>query len=775
MADVEDRDDDALGVSGDEKIVLEAKKRHRRCRDWEGDARKNSLEDTKFAEGDSRNGYQWDEKQRNARTSDGRPALTINKVRQGCLQIINDQRQNKSQIRVRPVGDGASFPAAEVYEGIVRHIEYASNAMETYDSAAWHQITGGYGAWRVTTEYADDGSLDQDIFIRRIKDPNTVWLDPDINEFDGSDARYGFVTKDLSRDAFRLEYPEWADKIPDGRSKDFAEDDAGWHDTDKVRVAEYFRRVATKDMLHHVQVPDDAPWPAGVPRAGVVKQSDHPEEHHETIAAMATRSRPITSHRVEWFKIAGDQIIERGEWAGRFIPLVRVIGEETVLDGKLDRKGHVRALLDPQRMMNYYASQAVEFVAGQTKTPWIGAAEAFEGVETIWSDPSTSKGYLPYNAYDEQGRKIEKPERVQPPVSHPAASEGMDRAERQMMAASGQYQAQFGENENAKSGVAIQTRQRQGDNATYHYIDHMAQAQRLTGRILIDLIPKVYDTPRVIKIMAEDGEQSDVQVQPGTNVPHQQVATGPNGQPAQLSPDQVAAMQADKALADKVKTIFDPTVGRYDVEADVGPSFSTKRQEAFNALSQIMQNNPEAMKIGGDLMWKAAEFPMSDELAERWRRTLPPDVLGAAPPPAVLQAQQQLKGLQAQMQKLMQQLHDKGQQESRADAEEKRKDYEAETARMVALAKIYPDEFQPAVRQLMSDVMQTPIIPLMAAHDQAEQAVGLTPPPAPPAAPGAAPSPGEGMGGPGQGASPPRASVPPVAPPAPPAQPQPGA
>ncbi len=771
MADIDDRDDGAEGVSPDETIVLEAKKRFRRCREWEQEARTNALEDTKFAEGDSRNKYQWDAAQHQARTKDGRPALTINKVRQGCLQIINDQRQNKSQIRVRPVGDGASFPAAEVHEGIVRHIEYQSNAMETYDSAAWHQITGGYGAWRVTTEYVDDGSLDQDIFIRRVKDPNTVWLDPDINEFDGSDARFGFVTKDLSRDAFKVEYPDWAGKIPEGREEGFTADDAGWHDTDKVRVAEYFRRVDTKDTLHHVQVPDGAPWPAGVPRAGVVKQSDHPEEHHAAIAAMATRSRPITSHKVEWYKIAGDQIIERGEWAGRFIPLVRVIGEETVLDGKLDRKGHVRALLDPQRMFNYYASQDVEFIAGQTKTPWIGVAEAFEGVESYWANPSDTKGYLPYNAYDEQGRPIPKPERIEPPVSHQAAGQGMDRAERQMMAASGQYQSQFGEAENAKSGVAIQTRQRQGDNATYHYIDHMAQAQRFTGRILIDLIPKVYDTPRVIKIMAEDGEQSDVQVQPGANVAHSQTGpVGPGGAQAPLSPDQVATMQADKALADKVKTIFDPTVGRYDVEADVGPSFGTKRQEAFNAMSQMMGQNQELMKVAGDLMFKAADFPMADEISERLRRAVDPAVLGAAPPPAVQEAQQQLKGLQAQMQKLMQQLHDKGQQESRADAEEKRKDYEAETARMVAIGKIDPSAMIPVVRQLVSEALGTPIVPLLGAHAAAEQAFGV--------GQGAPQLPagsviGSPPGAPGQGASPPPNAPPAGPPPAPSAPPGP--
>lgn len=718
-------DADKKGLSADEKIVAEMKGRFKRCADRESTFRAWYGEDMKFLEGDSRNQYQWEDTQIRARTAAQKPALTVNKTRQACLQIINDQRQNKSQIRIRPVGDGASYAAAGVYEGIVRHIEYQSNAMETYDSAAWHQIGGGYGVWRISTDYVDDTSMDQEIFVKRIPDPLSVYLDPDIQEFDGSDARFGFVFRDMPRDEFETEYPALKDDMPSEVTLDH---DRGWHDGDYVRVAEYFRRRDRADTLMHVKVPDEHPWIPGAPREGVIKASSLPKEHRDKVPDhFVQRKRAITTSDVEWFKVVGDQIVDRGTWAGRYIPLVRVIGEETVIDGKLDRKGHVRALLDPQRMLNWYASQAVEFVAGQTKTPWLVTAEAIDGLENDWNNANTeSKPYLSYNGFDEQSRPTQKPERVSPPVSQPAANDGMDRAERQMMAASGQYQSQFGEQENAKSGVAIQTRQRQGDNATYHYIDHMAQAVRFTGRQLIDLIPKVYDTARVIKIMAEDGDQQEVHLDPDASAPHAQV--GPDGRP--MKPKEVEQAQSDPSLADKVKTIFNPTVGRYDVEADIGPSFATKRQEQFAALSQIMSQNPEAMKIAGDLLFRSADFTMADDLAERFKRTVPPAVLGTGPSLDLQQAQQHFQAQLGQAQqiiaKLTKDLADKGQDDRDRGTKAKLEDYRAETERMTALAKVFPAEFAPVVRGLVSDALGTPIVPLMAAHAAADQLMSAT-------------------------------------------------
>lgn len=698
----------------DEKIVEEAKKRFERVKEHEATARARFIADIKFAEGDSDNWYQWDEalRDRRAKAPGGaRPCLTINKVRQQNLQIINDGRENKAQIEVRPTGDGATYEAAKVYEGICRHIEYQSNAQIAYDTANFYQIWGGIGYWRVLTEYSAPESFDQEIFIRRIPDPTSVYLDGDIQQYDGSDARFGFVFRDIPKDEFDNEYPEWKDELGDeaiqgddgptmGRMDD-------WADKEHVRVAEYYRKTEKPDRL--LRLVDGS----------TVLKSKMPSEAFDVLEAngLIVQERETNRTQIEWFKIAGSKIIDRRDWPGIYIPIVRVIGEETLINGELDRKGHTRASKDPQRMYNFQSSAMVEILALQSKSPWIAPKESVEGLETVWNNANNENvPYLLYNHRDEQGQPLPEPKRQVPGQMGPAIVQAMQIAQQEMMMTSGQYQSQFGENENAKSGIAIQTRQRQGDKATYHYIDHLAQAIRFTGRILIDLIPKIYDTPRIIKIMAEDGTQTEVNVKPDGPIYQQMVG----GQPA--NQEQVKSAENDPNLKDKIETIFNPSVGKYDVEADIGPAYATRRQETFNALSQMMGQNQELVKIAGDLLFRAADFPMADEVAERFKRSIPANILGVGPPPEMQQLQQQNQALHGIIQQFSQQLAEaqsklkQGVDSSELDA------YKATTDRMRALGGIDPEGFTPVARAEASSLIGAPVVPYMDAHAQADQA-----------------------------------------------------
>jgi hypothetical protein len=719
--------DDTL--KGDEKIVSEAKTRFRRAQDWERAARDRFLADTKFCEGDSDNNYQWEDTIRNRRMTDQRPCLTVNKTRQHCLQIVNDARQNKAQIRLIPTGDGATYESAKIFEGITRHIEYISNALEAYDSATWRQVTGGWGYWRVVTDYLDDKSFDQEIYIRRIPDPLSVYLDPDIQEFDGSDARFGFVFKDWTYDEFDAEYPDERDKSGDLPFSD----DNGWLAKDHIRVAEYFRKSDKPDEL--LLLADNS----AVPKSALAKDALPDGAKPGAVANVGgawlpiVKTRPVTRAEIDWFKIAGDRIIERTIWPGCYIPLVRVIGEETIIEGQLDRKGHTRALKDPQRMYNYQTSAMVEAIALQSKSPYITAVESLEGLETYWENANReNRAYLPYNALTDEGAAIPPPQRQNPPSMPAAYIEAMKVAQTELMMASGQWQAQMGENENAKSGVAINARQRQGDNATYHYIDHLAQAIKFTGKILIDLIPKIYDTPRVIKIMAEDGDQSEVHIDPTASQPSQMVAPGPQG-PQPITEGQAQKVQGDEDLAANIKTIFNPKVGKYDVEADVGPAYATRRQETFQALTQLMQASPDLMKVAGDLMMRAADFPMADELAERLKRMVPPQILGQGPSPDAIQIQQEaeakMQAVQQMTTHLVQQLSEATAKLKDKDAEMKIKDYEAETRRMQVAGAIDQDAMKLVVRSELSQLLGIPVVPAMAAHAEAEQAMQPQPEP----------------------------------------------
>ena len=501
-------------------ILLAAKKQFEICEKWEAQARTYFEYDLKFANADSNNMFQWDNWVIGDRIINNRPCLTINKTQQHNLQIINDGKQNKPGVNIRPVGDEASFEAAQVFQEVVRHIEYISSAENVYDNASVFQVNAGWGYWRVTVEPISSTSFDHEIYIRRIKDPRNVYLDPYINEIDGSDANFGFIFDDIPKELYDAEYPDFKDA---GGAAVFNNMSDGWFQKDIVRVAEYYRKSKKSDLLvafilpttkeqiieHYSKLPKEA---KDIYNQIKKSEKDLPEDQR------SYKERKVLKDNVEWFKIAGNIIIDRSPWLGDSIPIVRLIGTETVIDGVWDCKGHTRALLDPQRIYNINSSANVEFGALQTKVPWLAPAAAIEGLEEYWKTANTvNHSFLPWNHIDDEGNPIPPPARPAPPAASPAYVNQMKIAQDEMMMVSGQYQAQMGENENAKSGVAINARQRQGDRATYHFIDNLAIAIRRTGKILIQLIPLVYDTQRVMRIEAKDGtimllSQKDVEL-----------------------------------------------------------------------------------------------------------------------------------------------------------------------------------------------------------------------------------------------------------------------
>lgn len=663
MDNLQDED----GLKGDDLIIHEAQRRFNYCEDWEAQARVRFLEDLKFANADSDNKYQWPDAIRANRDVSQRPCLTINKTRQHNLHIINDAKQNTPRVRIIPTGDGSSYKSSQIYEGIVRHIEYISNSDAAYDTATEFQVEAGIGYWRIVTDYAGDDSFDQEIFIRRVKDPLNIYLDPDILEKDGSDARFAFIFDDMPKDEFKEAYPKYADKA----SQVALNDTTSWTDEHHVRIAEYYRCVKKTDKVVAITNPETG-------EQETHKVSEMSKElkayYKSVIDDPTTKYRTIETNEIEWYLIVGETVVDHTTWPGKYIPIVRVVGEETIINGEMDRKGHTRALKDAQRMFNYAASSAVEVVALQSKSPYIAPAQAIEGLETYWNNANTeNSSILPYNHIDDDGEPIPMPERAQPPVQSTGFMQMMQDSDRQMDMASGQFEATFGQPSNERSGVAINARQRQGETATYHYIDNLAIAIRYTGKILIDLIPKVYDTPRVIRILAEDGSDSEVQLDP------------------QL---QQAHMQLVHQRTEEVKHIFNPNVGKYDVLAEVAPGYATRREEEYNALTQIISNEPSAFMLLGDLWADNSDFPGAPKIAERMRNMLPPQATGKAPsipPEQVDQMQQQIQKANEINGKLLQKISEDA-IKLKSYAEKNDIDaYKAETGRMVATADILHD------------------------------------------------------------------------------------
>lgn len=670
------------------EILKEARDRFKRCEAWEANARKNWKADVKFAEGDSDNLWQWPDDVLTHRETDQKPILTINAVRQHNLDILNDARQAQVGVKIIPTGGEATYESAEAYMGVVRAIEYRSNAETAYQHGLRHAVQGGIGYWRLLTDYAADDSFDLEIMIRRVKDPMLIYLDPDIQEVDGLDAKFAFVTVMVPRDEAERRFPNHKDQL----ANTTIVGDTGWLTKDKVRIAEYWRRVPTEDTLVAFMNPTTGERAQGL--LSEMRQAARDSKNPEAAALLKmiledefTQTRDVTRWKVECVTIVGDEVAEITPWLGIYIPIIRVVGEETVIDGQMDRKGHTRALKDAQRMFNYNASAFIEYGALQTKVPWVGPIEAVEDFMNYWETANTENhSILPYNSLDEDGNQINAPTRPEAPRSAPLYLEGMNAAAQWMRMASGQHEADLGMPSNERSGKAINERRREGDMATYHYLDHQSIAIRATGKQLIDLIPKVYDTERVLRYKGDDGNEVAIQIDP------------------KLS----GAVDTKQVDADQQMTIFNPNVGRYEVEADVGKSFATKRQEAFEAGTQILAQNPELTNIIGDLLFQNADFPGADEIARRLKRLVPPQALDEGANPEVQALQGQLQEAVEALTAMAKQLEDKSADQRTSQEKVAVSGYDAITKRLGAVKEALA--LDPAgLRQLVREVIMEAI------------------------------------------------------------------
>jgi hypothetical protein len=354
----------------------------------------------------------------------------------------------------------------------------------------------------------------------------------------------------------------------------------------------------------------------------------------------------------------------------------------------LDRKGHTRNLRDAQRMYNFWTSNAVEQVALSTKARWFVPVGASENLETYYKTLNRKNyPFIPWNAFDSEGNALPAPVPIDPPQMADAYIKGMMVAQQELMMASGQREENFGQQTNAISGRAIAERQRQGDNATYHFIDGLATAIRQVGNIILDVAPKIYTNNQIKMILAEDGSEQLIRIDSANDV----------------------AYAEETSDDDETWVVFNPKVGRYWVDSDIGPSYATKRQEAWDAFVQITSANQQLVGVIGDLMFRNADFPGADEIATRLKRMVPPNVLGEGPEPALQAAQQQNQQLQdmlAEMtQKLAEQELELADKTGKLQIEQQRADSDRIKQTGNAMADLGPEVLMPIVQQLVQQIL----------------------------------------------------------------------
>lgn len=550
---------------------------------------------------------QWDEKDAIARRKSGRPVLTIDQLAQFVNQVSNDVRMNTPSIDIAPSGGGADQETAEIFQGIIRQIEYKSGADDAYDNAVNFAIKCGIGYIRVDHDYADFMSFDQELHIERIINPFSVLFDPESIKADGSDARFCFVLEKMKVEDFKEKYPK-ANPVSFAvqyDSEEFADD---------VILAEYFYIEEQEVTLILVDG-----------EARILKSEDEIE-----VGAVTRKSKIRVVRRC---KMNGEEKLEETTFPGDFIPIVPVYGEEAWLDGKRHLYSLIRRSKDSQRMFNYWASMETELLQKSPKAHIIAVEGTTDDFAEDYINPDKS-AVLRYKQTDSSNRPAPPPQ-MTPPVQIPT---GIVNARQQttqdIRATMGLYDAFLGQQDNAISGVAIAGRQREGNRAVFHYADNLVRAIAQVGRILVSAIPEIYDTPRVVQIIGKE-ETNDV--------------VGINGM-------FVEGQEHNYSLGK----------GSYTVKVTTGASFSTMRQEAAEAYQRIVSAQPELMQVMGDLLFKYMDFPGAQAISERFKKTMNPDIIDNEIDPQVMQMQMQnqqlqqgVQALEAHIAKLQKQLEDK--------------------------------------------------------------------------------------------------------------------
>lgn len=552
-------------------------------------------------------GEQWDDAVKQKRGD--KPVLTLNRLPAFVQQLVGNRRLNETHIKIIP-DSGGTKDVAQIREGLVRNIQKVSRADRAYDKAYENQVICGIGNFQLALTAAHDDVFDQDITIEGIPNPFSVVWDRMAVDPTGEDARHVFVVDTLDKTSFEEMYPE-------SRPSEMTNDTnllgslkaEGWVTDSTVRVVSVWRlrsEPAVVAMLTDGDVVE-------------VKSEEHFLEISEQIQTQADGSLMVreTERRfAEMHLVTGHDILE-GPYRLQIqrVPVFRANGWEVNVGDKRTRFGLVRFLRDPQRLHNYWRSVIAERLMLSPKAPWTGPASAFEGYEEEWRNAHRNDaGYIPWNDEAPQA-----PQRTEPAQMEQALINEAGMASQDIRDITNLHEASMGQQSNEVSGRAITARQRVGELGSVIYQDNLNEAQGEAGKVINQLIPTVYDTARIIKVLKPESESIDSIT---INDPE--------------NPESI-----------------DITIGKYDVTTVTGPSYVTKRVEAADSMLNLINAMPETMAVAADKIVEAQDWPGAEEIARRLRLTLPPGMLSEEDmSPEQKQQQQQQAQAQAQQQQV---------------------------------------------------------------------------------------------------------------------------
>jgi hypothetical protein len=603
-----------------------ARERFKLAQTAENKFRQKALEDMKFLVGD-----QWPGETQTQRSEESRPCLTINRMPAIKSQIVNEQRAQRPAIIVKPVGDGADVDTAETWTGIIRHIFVNSDGEVAIDRGFEPMVVAGKGYCEIVADYLPGRTFDQELYIRPVRNFFSVYCDPAAVLPDETDANWKFKTCDYPFSEYKALFP--GSQL--AQLNDFTaigDNFPGWGDSKTIRVAEYWHKEWEEEQLYFIdngQVMDAARYRA------MTKEMD------EDSKPKIQKRRKMRTCKVYCSVINGIETIDEYKFPGTigYIPLIPFIAEDFDVDGERHLYGIVRNAKDAQRSINYFRSYAAEVIALAPKAPWVGWKGQFK--DGKWQNANVvNYAYLEADVVTTTGQpapSLPTRNQFEPPIQAILAmSQAVDQ---DLKSVTGIYEPSLGQTKTDQSGKAIDLLQKQGGLTNLNFTDNLSRTLRHIGRVILDAAPFIYDAPRVQRIIQPDGTTNHVVVHSGRE------------------------QAASQLKSDSIKEVYDLSAGTYDVVIDVGPSYQTKRQEAFNMQIQLAQadKSGEILKTCLDIIVGNSDSPGATEMAKRLKKLVPPQVLdddGSDPQVTI----QKLTGQVQQMQQVQQQLMQHNQQ-----------------------------------------------------------------------------------------------------------------
>lgn len=557
-------------------IVKEAREAIEASHTADRDNRREALEDLRFTAG-----FQWSDAARTERA--GRPMITINRSGQFLRQVSNPIRQNMPTIKVETDNDDSS-DMAEIANGMLRRIQYNSSASHVYAQSVEHMVACGIGWFRIVTDYLDQESFEQELLIKRIFNPLSVYPDPGAMEPDRSDMQWCLVSEMITPEAFKAKYPKMRAESIDAPSS-LGNGVITWNSSDKVRVAEYWKR---KEVPKTIALLADG---------SVVDLTGEGEKNIRELkaAGIVVNIRKVKGYKTQMTLVSGaDQLEDTYDCPCKWIPIVPVIGAEIPLETGTYRHGLIRFQREPQQLHNYFMSVAAETLGQQPRVPYLVTQKQIQNYKALWDSANRrATPYLPYDPDPSVPGGI--PQRVDPPPLPSALVQMAQLMSDDMKAATGVYDASLGAKSNETSGVAIAQRQAQGDNATAHFVDNLEHSLEHTGRILLDMMPKIYDSERTMRLIGEDDAEKSVTI----NKPIIKIGD------VELKHNDMSQMRFNS------------------VRVVLGPSYASRRAQAVQDIVSLTQAVPQVGAMGADIIVRNMDFEGSEELAERLKKANP--------------------------------------------------------------------------------------------------------------------------------------------------------